>query len=142
DVRDLWWIIDYNRQSLDGVINDFLFKKIHDFFRTVGWRVELLKYGKKLQAAFAGPAGEALRQWIDDCPNQLYSALCFKGGAGWREHLKAGMRGTHGLKELLDGHDDASLHELMTNLAGHDMQATLEAFHTAPEEEPVCFVAY
>ena len=142
EVRDLWWVIDYNRQSLDGVINDFLFKKIHDFFRTVGWRVEILKFGKKLQAAFEGPAGGALQQWIDDCPNQLYSALCFKGGGAWRDHLRADLRGTQGLKELLDSHDDPSLHRLMTNLAGHDMQAVLEAFQTVRDEEPVCFVAY
>ena len=27
DVRNLWWIIDYNRQSLDGVVNDQLFQQ-------------------------------------------------------------------------------------------------------------------
>ena len=32
DVRNLWWIIDYNRQSLDGVVSDGLFRKIQDFF--------------------------------------------------------------------------------------------------------------
>ena len=68
DVRDLWWVIDYNRQSLDGVINDYLFKRIQDFFSAVGWRVKILKYGKRLEQAFAEPGGEALRQWIDDCP--------------------------------------------------------------------------
>ena len=46
-----------------------------------------LKYGRLLQAAFARPGGEALRHWIDDCPNSLYSALIYKGGAGWRERL-------------------------------------------------------
>ena len=46
DVRNLWWIVDYNRQSLDGVINDFLFQKIKSFFETVGWKVVNLKYGK------------------------------------------------------------------------------------------------
>ncbi|MDG2034878.1 MAG: transketolase, partial [Rhodospirillales bacterium] len=61
DVHNLWWIIDYNRQSLDGVINDNLFQKITQFFETVGWRVVNLKYGKKLQAAFNGPAGDALK---------------------------------------------------------------------------------
>ena len=142
DVRDLWWIIDYNRQSLDGVINDYLFKRIQDFFGSVGWRVEILKYGKRLQQAFEGPAGEALRQWIDDCPNQLYSALCFKGGAGWRERLKADLTGTGGIKELLDDHDDPALDALMTNLAGHDMESVLEGFHTVDGDEPVCFVAY
>ena len=142
DVRNLWWVIDYNRQSLDGVINDFLFKKIRDFFRTVGWKVVILKYGKKLEAAFEGPAGEALRKWIDDCPNPLYSALCFKGGASWREHLKKDLHGTSGLGELLDSHDDASLHALMTNLAGHDMESVLEAFHGVKSDAPHCFVTY
>ena len=142
DVRNLWWVIDYNRQSLDGVVNDHLFKKINDFFGTVGWNVVTLKYGKRLRTAFEGPAGETLRQWIDDCPNQLYSALTFKGGSSWREHLKKDLNGTRGLKELLDGHDDASLHGLMTNLAGHDMESVLEAYHTVSDDTPQCFVAY
>src|SRR3984885_5873484 len=91
DVRNLWWIIDYNRQSLDGVVNDHLFQKIQEFFHTVGWKVVTLKYGKALEAAFAGPGGEALRRWIDECPNDLYSALAYQGGAGWRERLAADL---------------------------------------------------
>ena len=97
-VGNLWWIIDYNRQSLDGVINEFLFTKIQDFFGTMDWNVVTLKYGKKLEAAFEGPAGEPLMRWIDECPNDLYSALTFKGGPAWREHLKRDLRGTSGLK--------------------------------------------
>ena len=27
DVRNLWWVVDYNRQSLDGVVNDRLFDR-------------------------------------------------------------------------------------------------------------------
>ncbi len=142
DVRNLWWIIDYNRQSLDGVVNDYLFAKIKDFFATVDWQVVTLKYGNRLRLAFEGPAGEALRQWIDDCPNQLYSALCFKGAEGWRQHLKHDLRGVSGLKELLDSHDDESLHTLMTNLAGHDMESVLDAFREAEGDQPHCFVAY
>ena len=142
-VGNLWWIIDYNRQSLDGVINEFLFTKIQDFFGTMDWNVVTLKYGKKLEAAFEGPAGEALMRWIDECPNDLYSALTFKGGPAWRDHLKRDLRGTSGLKTLLDNHDDDSLHALMTNLAGHDMESILEAFYTADQkDQPQCFVAY
>src|SRR3546814_7640719 len=66
----------------------------------------ILKYGKRLEAAREGPAGEALLNWIDECPNDLYSALTFKGGAAWRSHLERDLAGTGGLKELLDGHDD------------------------------------
>jgi len=142
DVRNLWWVIDYNRQSLDGVVNEGLFAKIRDFFSSVGWEVITLKYGKKLLEAFEGPAGEALRQWIDDCPNQVYSALTFTGGSAWREHLKKDLKGTRGLKPFLDGYDDESLCDLMTNLAGHDMESVLEAFAGVGDDRPRCFVAY
>jgi pyruvate dehydrogenase E1 component len=142
DVRNTWWVIDYNRQSLDGVVNDSLFQKIQGFFGTVGWQVTTLKYGRLLEAARHGPAGEALIDWIDGCPNQLYAALTFRGGAAWREQLRADLQGTARLAELLDTHDDAALHRLMTNLGGHDLEAILDAFQAARDEAPQCFVAY
>ena len=142
DVRNLWWIIDYNRQSLDGVVHDNLFQIIKNFFGTMGWNVLELKYGKLLQHAFDQSGGEALMDWIDNCSNQLYSALTFQGGAAWRKHLKADLGYTEGIKALLDGHDDLSLQRLMTNLGGHDMTATLEAFNSASDDTPQCFVAY
>src|SRR6516165_4320615 len=45
DVRNLWWIIDYNRQSLDAVVSDRLFGRIDAMFEMMGWRVVTLKYG-------------------------------------------------------------------------------------------------
>ena len=30
----------------------------------------------------------------------------------------------------------------MTNLAGHDMEAVLEAFHSVADDTPQCFIAY
>jgi len=143
DVQNLWWIVDYNRQSLDGVVNDALFHRIAGFFQTVDWKVVSLKFGKKLEAAGRGPGGEALLDWIETCPNQLYSALTFKGGAAWRERLKLDLGGVAGLKSLLDSHNDASLAELMTNLGGHDFETILEAFAAADDDPtPHCFVAY
>ncbi len=142
DVRNLWWVIDYNRQSLDRVVPELLFAKIEQFFATVGWRVVTIKYGKKLQEAFARPGGEALRTWIDACPNDLYAALCFKGGAAWRAHLESDLGRNAGVRSLLDGHDDVALAALMTNLGGHDLEALLEAFHGAVDDRPHCFIAY
>ncbi len=52
-----------------------------------GWDVVIVKYGSLQQAAFREPGGEKLRAWIDNCPNQLYSALVFQGGAAWRKRL-------------------------------------------------------
>ena len=146
DVRNLWWVIDYNRQSLDGVVSDGLFQKIRQFFGTVGWNVVMLKYGKKLERVFQQAGGEALRNWIDECPNDLYAALTFKGQSGepgaWRAPLKTDLRGVRGIKAILEDHDDIALHGLMTNLAGQDMESVLEAFHGVEDDTPQCFIAY
>jgi pyruvate dehydrogenase E1 component len=142
DIRNVWWIIDYNRQSLDSVVTDRLFSRIDRLFENMGWRVVTLKYGKLLQAAFAEPGGAALQRWIDDCPNSLYSALVYKGGAAWRAQLLDDIGAQPGVSELLDGHDDAALARLMTNLAGHDLESVLEAFHAVRDDRPTCFIAY
>ena len=55
-----------------------------------------IKYGRKLEAAFARDGGEALRRWIDDCPNSLYSALTFQGGAAWRQAVLADLGRSRG----------------------------------------------
>jgi pyruvate dehydrogenase E1 component len=142
DVRNLWWVIDYNRQSLDAVVSDRLFGRIDDLFELVGWRVVTLKYGRKLEAAFARPDGAHLREWIDACPNSLYSALVYKGGEGWREHLIRDLNRYPGIRAILDEHDNDSLHGLMTNLGGHDMETVLDAFHSITDDRPTCFIAY
>src|SRR5947209_7420804 len=142
DIRNLWWVIDYNRQSLDAVVSDRLFGRIDALFEMFGWRVVTLKYGRLLQAAFARPDGEQLREWIDACPNSLYSALVYKGGEGWREHLRRDLNRYPGIRAILDDHDDEALARLMTNLAGHDMGSVLDAFHAVTDEQPTCFIAY
>ena len=142
DVRNVWWVIDYNRQSLDSVISDRLFDKIEAMFRNIGWRVVTLKYGRELEATFRRPGGQALRAWIDACPNALYSALVFKGGASWRERLAHDLSSVAGVERLLAERDDASLARLMTNLAGHDLRTVLDAFHALIDDRPTCIIAY
>src|ERR1700758_215591 len=74
-LRNCWWIVDYNRQSLDAVVREGLWERYEALFAAFGWDVIILKYGKLQQAAFAEPGGERLRQWINNCPQHLYSAL-------------------------------------------------------------------
>src|SRR5574339_678807 len=73
-LRNCWWVIDYNRQSLDAVIREGLWAKLETLFSNFGWDVVIVKYGTLQQAAFREPGGEKLKEWIDRCPNQLYSA--------------------------------------------------------------------
>jgi pyruvate dehydrogenase E1 component len=143
DVRNLWWIIDYNRQSLDSVVPDRLFGRIEGLFRDMGWNVVTIKYGRKLEAAFAREGGEALRAWIDDCPNSLYSALTFQGGASWRQALLADL-GRSKARAIIDTLSDDDLGALMTNLGGHDIETVIETLREAAADgdQPTCFIAY
>ncbi|HKT78982.1 MAG TPA: 1-deoxy-D-xylulose-5-phosphate synthase N-terminal domain-containing protein [Vicinamibacterales bacterium] len=142
DVRSVWWIIDYNRQSLDAVIADRFFHRLDHTFRGMDWRVVTLKYGRLLERAFTRRGGDALRDWIDRCPNSRYSALAYKGGAAWREQVARDLGTTSGIKELLDEHDDDGLQALMTNLGGHDLESILDAFHGIDDDQPTSFIAY
>ena len=143
DLRNCWWIIDYNRQSLDGVVREGLSTRIGGIFSTFGWDVVVLKYGALQRAAFAEPGGTALRDWIDACPNSLYSALTFQGGAAWRKRLMDEIGDQGPVAALLNRRDDATLAALMENLGGHCMASVCAAFdHAASHDRPTVFVAY
>ncbi len=92
DVRNVWWIIDYNRQSLDSVVPDRLFGRIEGLFGDMGWNVVTLKYGRKLQAAFARPGGEALRAMDRRLPQQPVRRADLPG----RRRLAPGAAGRSG----------------------------------------------
>jgi pyruvate dehydrogenase E1 component len=142
-IRNVWWIVDYNRQSLDAVVREGLWERFESIFRNFGWDVVILKYGRLLEAAFAEPGGEALRRWIDSCPNQLYAALCYQGGAAWRRQLMDAIGDQGQVAKLIEARSDEELARLMTNLAGHDMPSLLEAFEAAAaHDRPTCFIAY
>ena len=87
-LRNTWWVVDYNRQSLDAVVREGLWAKFEAMFRNFGWDVVVLRHGRLQEAAFQEPGGERLRAWIEACPNQLYSALTFGGAAAWRKRLQ------------------------------------------------------
>ena len=144
DIRNVWWIVDYNRQSLDSVMPDRLFGRIEGLFRDMGWNVVTMKYGRKLEAAFARPGGEALRAWIDDCPNSLYSALTFQGGAAWRAAILADLGRDTLVRAIIDPLSDADLASLMNNLGGHDIETLIEHLREADAagDQPTCFIAY
>ena len=52
-LRNCWWVIDYNRQSLDAVVREGLWERFEPLFRNFGWDVVILKYGSLQEAAFA-----------------------------------------------------------------------------------------
>ena len=142
-LRNTWWVVDYNRQSLDAVVREGLWAKFETMFRNFGWDVVVLRHGTLQQAAFAEPGGARLKDWIEACPNQIYSALAFQGGAAWRRRLMDELGDQGAVSALIGRRSDAELAELMGNLGGHDLPMLVEAFEAARgHDRPVCFIAY
>jgi pyruvate dehydrogenase E1 component len=140
-LRNCWWVVDYNRQSLDAVVREGLWQRFEALFRAFGWDVVILKYGALLEAAFAEEGGETLRAWIDSCPNPLYSALVFGGGAAWRRRLLDDIDDP-ATRRLIEARPDDELARLMTNLAGHDLPSLTRAFRSVDHDRPICFICY
>ncbi|HJS41608.1 MAG TPA: transketolase [Sphingomicrobium sp.] len=138
DIRNCWWIVDYNRQSLDSTSADRMFERFDEIFRSCGWRTMDLRYGKKLSAALR--ANPAVADWLDALPNADHSALLYQGGAAWRSRLKKDVGSK--ADKFLKAHDDAALGALMSDLGGHCMETLTRAFDAADDDVPTLFVAW
>ena len=138
DVRNLWWIVDYNRQSLDATSADRMFERFDEIFRSCGWRVIELRYGKRLQTALN--ANPRLKAWFEQLPNAELSALHYQGGGAWRARIEAEL-GKAG-NAFLKAHDDEALASLFSDLGGHSMEALVEAFDAAQDDVPTLFIAW
>jgi len=142
DLRDTWWIVDYNRQSLDATTTDRLNTRFSEIFSACGWEVVTLKYGRLLERAFTEDGGEALKDWIHACANDHYAALTFQGGAAWRTRLIADIGNKPGIAKLLERRTDEELARLMTNLGGHDLDLLMQTFTSITDDKPRLFIAY
>ncbi|KMW56938.1 Pyruvate dehydrogenase E1 component [Candidatus Rhodobacter oscarellae] len=142
ELRNTWWIIDYNRQSLDGIVREGLFERIEKIFEAFGWDVVKVKYGTLQRAAFLEPGGEKLRAWIDACPNAEYAALTYMGGEVWRQRLMDDLGDQGDVTALLERRSDVELADLMENLGGNCVETMAETFAAIDHDRPTCFLAY
>ena len=142
NLRNCWWIVDYNRQSLDATTADRMFGRFDDIFETCGWRVITLKYGKLQRETFKRPGGKSIEQWIDNCSNAEFAALTYQGGAAWRARLLADIGAKPHVSKLVESFSDDALAAMMTNLGGHCVETLVDAFEQAADETPTLFIAY
>jgi pyruvate dehydrogenase E1 component len=139
---DVMWIVDVNRQSLDRVVPGVRIAQWEQQFTAAGWHVVEAKYGRRLQAAFARPGGPALRDWIDAMPNEQYQTLF---GADPEQVAAQFLDGAPAeVSGPLAGLPPGELARLVTDLAGHDIEALLDAFAAcdAQRDRPSVLFAY
>ena len=142
-LSNILWVVDLNRQSLDRVIPGIRVGAWRQMFAAQGWRVIDAKYGKRLQAAFAEPRGELLREAIDDMPNEVYQRLLRVDPATLREWLPQTSSLPKDMSKFIDQWDDQELQDLFRNLGGHDFAMLREALTQADVDEgPNVIFAY
>ena len=136
------WVVDFNRQSLDRVVPGVRIAHWRGQFEAAGWHVVEAKYGRRLQATFAEPGGEALRDWISRMPNEHYQSLFGLSGGQLRERFLDGA--PPGVAQVLSGVPDTGLAALVTDLGGHDLASMLAAYAAcdAVRDRPSVIFAY
>jgi pyruvate dehydrogenase E1 component len=138
---EVLWVVDLNRQSLDRVVPDIAATRLVRMFEAAGWGAVTVKYGRKLQALFERPGGEALRERIDLMPNEEYQRLLRHPAGELRERLPGGDKG---LVKLLGDLDDGELAAAFRDLGGHDLAGMLDAYRAADaqRDRPTVIFAY
>jgi pyruvate dehydrogenase E1 component len=130
---NVMWIVDVNRQSLDRVVPGMRIAQWEQQFTGAGWQVVEAKYGHRLQAAFAREGGRALRDWIDQMPNEHYQSLFGLPPQAVRDRFLDGAPDE--VRRFCAGIADADLAGLVTDLAGHDFRSLLDAFGECDREK-------
>ena len=138
---NLIWIVDLNRQSLDRVVPGIRAARLKRLFEEMNWRVLEVKYGRRLQALFAQPGGQALRQRIDEMDNEEYQALIRLPGDQLRQRLALGDAS---ILAVVQGLPDAELPAVLANLGGHDLSELVTVLEEAAQDrgQPTIIFAY
>jgi pyruvate dehydrogenase E1 component len=126
------WIVDLNRQSLDRVIPGIRAAELEAHFRTSGWEVIELKYGRRLRAAREQEGGDLLVRQIDAMPNEQYQSLFGASDDVVKESVLGGLGvdERRRLERFLDGYGD-EISPLVRDLGGHDLGDLIDALRQA-----------
>ncbi len=119
-LRNVLWVVDLNRQSLDRIIPGIRVQVWREMFAANGWTVVDAKYGTRLQAAFEESGGDLLRGSIDGMSNELYQRLLRLAPAELREWLPRTSGDPESLRRFIGRWTDQALQDVFRNLGGHD----------------------
>lgn len=150
EIGNLTWIVDYNRQSLDG--HRISNKKIMDgsdadrIERTMaanGWEVIQVRHGSKRKALFQKPGGELFKKFIEEDLEdyELQALLLVKD----MKALKKGIAKEHSaMKKFLDSVSDEDMYLAIRDFGGHDMLALADAMTTSKKStrQPTIIIAH
>ncbi|NUM57352.1 MAG: pyruvate dehydrogenase [Bdellovibrionaceae bacterium] len=150
EIGNLTWIVDYNRQSLDGhritnnkIMNGTDADRIERTMAANGWEVIQVRHGFKRKELFARPGGETFKNFLEKelADYELQALLLVKD----MKTLKKGIAKEHpGLKKFLDIISDEDLYQALRDFGGHDIMALAEAMEESKKSKrkPTIIIAH
>src|SRR5262245_34585561 len=144
------WIIDYNRQNLDGTrmpnekgLHGRDCDRIQRTAEANGWRVLQVRHGSWRESLFAQKGGEALRELFEEkLTDYEFQLSLFKRDAFLcrtllRQHSERGHRFAKDLS-------DEEVLRAFTDLGGHDLAKVIQALRAAKTtpSQPTLIVAH
>ena len=144
------WIIDYNRQNLDGTripnekgLENTDAERIEKTALANGWKVIQVRHGKLREALFAKDGGDALREVLErGLTDYEFQMLALKRDA---DAIREVFTAKHpGCKAALAGLEDEGVLRMLLDLGGNCYDTVRDALRASREEsdEPYMVIAH
>lgn len=150
EIGNLTWIIDYNRQSLDGhrITNKEIIGTTDDvrLARTGeanGWEVIMLKHGPLRQKLFKKPHGDTFKKLLDEELNdyEFQAMLLIQDKKALKKHM---LDNHPQVQKFIENVDEQELFDSLRDLAGHDFEMIIEALEASKKNKrkPTLIIAH
>jgi len=150
ELGSLTWILDYNRQSLDGqritnpeIMNGTDADRVERTMAANGWEVIQVRHGQKRLNLFKKPGGETFQNFLEkELEDYELQALLLVQDM---KALKKGIAKEHSnMKKFLDSVTDQELYEAIRDFGGHDMILLAEAMEQSKKStrRPTIIIAH
>lgn len=150
EIGNLTWIVDYNRQSLDGhrLVNKKILggtdaERIEKTMIANGWEVIQLRHGSLRDKLFSTKNGEAFKTFLEDDLDDytLQSLLLIKEP---KDLVKSLNKDFKNLKTFLADQKEADVWKALRDFGGHDLKKVIEALEKTKKStnKPSIIVAH
>lgn len=149
-LTNLTWILDYNRQSLDGhrthseeMLGTKDCDRVEGIAAANGWDVIQLRHGKFRKKIFAEKHGDALQEVFEKAlpDGELQALLVNREGKKFVDAIAAYDKGA---AKVLASLSEADMIRFLLDVGGHDIESILEAYRhcRTNNEKPTFLVAH
>ncbi|WP_374034687.1 pyruvate dehydrogenase [Bdellovibrio bacteriovorus] len=150
EIGNLTWILDYNRQSLDGhrLVNNAILggtdaDRVERTMAANGWEVIQVRHGGKREALFAKKEGEAFKNFLEkELTDYDLQALLLVHDLKLLKDTLA--KDYPSLKKFLAATADQDVYEALRDFGGHDMMSLAKAMMKSKESKrkPTIIIAH